>query len=332
MTKTIDIYAIGSALVDTEIRVTPEFLAANGIDKGVMTLVDEQRQDELVSALIKHHSHIDRACGGSACNSAVAAAEFGASVAFSGRVADDDDGALFAADLQDAGIRFHDVRASGDITGKCLVMVTPDADRTMNTFLGASVNHSLAEVDFEALAASNWLYLEGYLLTDQPRTDMVLEVVKFARDNGVKVALSLSDPFVVAVFETAIRQVIGAGVDLIFCNADEAKAFTKCESLDEAADALLHHCSAFAITDGANGALVGDLNSKEHVAGFPANAVDTNGAGDMFAGAFMSVLVTSGDKQAAASFGNRCAAQVVGKYGPRLSKAALQSLALQKPA
>lgn len=331
MTKTIDIYAIGSALVDTEIRVTPAFLADNGIEKGVMTLVDEQRQDDLVKALIKHHSHIDRACGGSACNTAVAAAEFGASVAFSGRVADDSDGALFAADLKAAGIQFHDVRAAGDITGKCLVMVTPDADRTMNTFLGASVKHSRTEIDFESLAASHWLYLEGYLLTDEPRTGMVLEAVQYARDHGVKVAVSLSDPFVVAVFEEAIRRVIGAGVDLIFCNADEAKAFTKCNSLDTAATALLEHCSAFAMTDGANGALVGDHSSQHHVEGFPANAVDTNGAGDMFAGAFMSVLVTSGDMVAAAKFGNRCAAQVVSKYGPRLSKEALQSLSLQKP-
>lgn len=332
MTKTLDIYAIGSALVDTEIRVTPAFLADNGIEKGVMTLVDEQRQDALVKALIKHHSHIDRACGGSACNSAVAAAEFGARVAFSGRVADDADGALFASDLRAAGIQFHDVRAPSDITGKCLVMVTPDADRTMNTFLGASVQHSRAEIDFDALAASHWMYLEGYLLTDEPRTEMVLEAVAFAREHGVKVALSLSDPFVVAVFEDAIRRVIGTGVDLIFCNADEAKAFTKCQTLETAASALLGHCAAFAITDGANGAWVGDHNQTHHVEGFSANAVDTNGAGDMFAGAFMSVLVANGDMVAAATFGNRCAAQLVAKYGPRLSKAALQSLALQMPA
>jgi sugar/nucleoside kinase (ribokinase family) len=211
-------------------------------------------------------------------------------------------------------------------------MVTPDADRTMNTFLGASVNHSLAEVDFDTLKDSQWLYLEGYLLTDEPRTQMVLEVVKFAREHGVKIALSLSDPFVVAVFESAIRQVIGDGIDLIFCNADEAKAFTQCDSLQDASHALLQHCRAFAITDGANGALVGDASEVHHVAGFPAEAVDTNGAGDMFAGAFMSVMVSSGDMRAAASFGNRCAAKVVAKYGPRLSKAALQSLSLQKPA
>ena len=332
MTKNFDIYAIGSALVDTEIRVTPEFLADHGIEKGVMTLVDEQRQDQLVSALIKHHSHIDRACGGSACNTAVAAAEFGASVAFSGRVANDEDGALFAADLQAAGVQFHDKRAPSDITGKCLVMVTPDADRTMNTFLGASVNHTQDEIDFEALASSSWLYLEGYLLTDEPRTNMVLKVVKYARQHGVKVALSLSDPFVVAVFEDAIRQVIGAGIDMIFCNGDEAKAFTKQDSLDAAAKVLLQDCDAYAITDGANGALVGNSSDAQQVEGFPANAVDTNGAGDMFAGAFMSVLVSSGDMRAAAEFGNRCAAKVVGQYGPRLSKAALQSLSLQKPA
>lgn len=331
MSQTIDIYAVGSAIVDTEVRVTTEFLAKNAIEKGVMTLVDEERQHTLMDAIVKHHSHIDRACGGSACNSAVAAAEFGAVVAFSGRVGDDADGALFASDLKAAGVQFHDKRASGDITGKCLVMVTPDADRTMNTFLGTSVVHSLEEVDFDALAQAKWLYLEGYLLTDQPRTDMVLALVKFARDNDVKIALSLSDPFVVAVFEAAIRQVLEGGIDLLFCNADEAKAFTQDNDLERAAQAMLNFSAVVAITDGARGALVAQASQVTHVAGFPANAVDTNGAGDMFAGAFLAAYVAGADTAAAASFGNRCAAKVVAKYGPRLSKAALQTLAAYKP-
>jgi sugar/nucleoside kinase (ribokinase family) len=331
MSRTIDIYAVGSAIVDTEVRVTPEFLTENGIDKGVMTLVDEARQHTLMEAIVKHHSHIDRACGGSGCNSAVAAAEFGATVAFSGRVGDDADGELFASDLKAAGIQFHDVRAPGAITGKCLVMVTPDADRTMNTFLGASQVHTLKEVDFDAFADSKWLYLEGYLLTDQPRTDMVIDVVKFARDNGVKIALSLSDPFVVAVFEASIRQVLEGGIDLLFCNADEAKAFTHCDDLAQAAQLMLEHSRVVAITDGANGALVADASGLTPVAGFAANAVDTNGAGDMFAGAFLAAYVAGADAAAAASFGNRCAAKVVGQYGPRLSKAALQTLAAYQP-
>lgn len=326
MTKQFNLYAMGSALVDTEVKVNPQFLAEQGIEKGVMTLVEEARQLALIAQLEKHNSHIDRACGGSACNSAVAASYFGAKVAFSGRVCADKDGELFAHDLAKAGIDFHDKRATDGVTGKCLVMVTPDADRTMNTYLGASMAHNEDDIDWEKLAASEWLYLEGYLLTDEPRTDMVVKAVQFARQNGVKVALSLSDPFVVAVFESALHKVIGDGVDLIFCNADEAKAFTKESSLDKAAFALRKYCHAFAITDGGHGALVGDNKSLSRVEGFEANAIDTNGAGDMFAGAFLAVLIRGGNQQQAASFANRCAAKVVAKYGPRLSKASHETL------
>ncbi len=331
MTKQYHIYAMGSALVDTEVKIDEAFLASEGIEKGVMTLVEEARQLSLISKLEKHHSHIDRACGGSACNSAVAASYFGAKVGFSGRVASDKDGELFASDLAAANIVFHDKRADSGVTGKCLVLVTPDADRTMNTYLGASMDHCEDDIDWDQLAASEWLYLEGYLLTDEPRTNMVVKAVNFAREHGVKVALSLSDPFVVAVFESALLQVIGDGIDLIFCNADEAKAFTKQDSLDKAAFELRKFCQSFAITDGANGALIGDQDSLSRVEGFATQAIDTNGAGDMFAGAYLAVIVTGGNEAAAASFANRCAAKVVAKYGPRLSKAAHETLLQYKP-
>jgi len=331
MTKQYQIYAMGSALVDTEVKIDEAFLAKEGIEKGVMTLVEEERQLALIATLEKHHSHIDRACGGSACNSAVAASYFGAKVGFSGRVAADKDGELFASDLASAGIAFHDKRAESGVTGKCLVLVTPDADRTMNTYLGASMNHSEEDIDWYQLAASEWLYLEGYLLTDEPRTEMVVKAVEFAREHGVKVALSLSDPFVVAVFENALHKVIGSGIDLIFCNADEAKAFTKQNALDKAAFELRKYCASFAITDGANGALVGDQDSLSRVEGVAAQAVDTNGAGDMFAGAYLSVVVSGGNQIKAAAFANRCAAKVVAKYGPRLSKAAHETLLQYKP-
>jgi len=313
-----DIYGIGAALVDTEVEVSDAFLTKAGIDKGVMTLVDEARQAELLGALSAETGSMLRKCGGSVCNSVVAASSLGAQAFFSGKVADDDDGQLYIDDLKEAGVDFHTAGQEPGITGKCLVMVTDDAERTMNTFLGASEDLSAREIDQAALVNSEWFYVEGYLVTDEARTAATKAAVELAKANGVKVAISLSDPFVVSVFGDALRQVIGGGVDLIFCNKDEAMAFTATETLDVAAESLKRYAKTFAITDGANGAITFDGTSLDYSHGVKAEAIDTNGAGDMFAGAFL-YAITSGRSYAwAASLANDCAARVVAQFGPRL--------------
>jgi sugar/nucleoside kinase (ribokinase family) len=315
---TYTIYGIGAALVDTEVEVSDAFLASAQIDKGVMTLVDEPRQAELLAALASENTHMLRKCGGSVCNSVVAASSLGAKTFFSGKVADDRDGQLYIDDLKDAGVDFHGAGQESGITGKCLVMVTDDAERTMNTFLGASEALSAREIDQAALVDSEWFYVEGYLVTDEARTLATKIAVETAKANNVKVAISLSDPFVVAVFGDALREVIGGGVDLIFCNKDEAMAFTGTESLESAAEALKRYTKTFAITDGANGAITFDGHTMNQSKGVEAKAIDTNGAGDMFAGAFL-YAITSGKRYAwAADLANDCAARVVAQFGPRL--------------
>ena len=315
---TYNIYGIGAALVDTEVEVSDAFLASAQIDKGVMTLVDEPRQTELLEALASENTHMLRKCGGSVCNSVVAASSLGAKTFFSGKVADDSDGQLYIDDLNDAGVAFHSAGQESGITGKCLVMVTEDAERTMNTFLGASEALSAREIDQAALVDSEWFYVEGYLVTDEARTLATKAAVETAKANNVKVAVSLSDPFVVAVFGDALRDVIGVGVDLIFCNKDEAMAFTGTDSLEAAAEALKRYTKTFAITDGANGAITFDGNTMNQSKGVDAKAIDTNGAGDMFAGAFL-YAITSGKSYAwAADLANDCAARVVAQFGPRL--------------
>ena len=313
-----NIYGIGAALVDTEVKVADAFLARANIEKGVMTLVDEVRQSELLAALASENSHLLRKCGGSVCNSVVAASSLGASAFFSGKVADDSDGELYIGDLNDAGVAFHSAGQESGITGKCLVMVTEDAERTMNTFLGASEALSEREIDQAALVDSEWFYVEGYLVTDEARTLATKAAVETAKANNVKVAVSLSDPFVVAVFGGALREVIGVGVDLIFCNKDEAMAFTGTDTLESAAESLKQYTKTFAITDGANGAITFDGVTMNQSKGVEAKAIDTNGAGDMFAGAFL-YAITSGQSYAwAADLANDCAARVVAQFGPRL--------------
>ena len=315
---TYNIYGIGAALVDTEVEVSDAFLSSASIDKGVMTLVDEARQSELLAALASENSHLVRKCGGSVCNSVVAASSLGAKTFFSGKVADDSGGTLYINDLKDAGVAFHAAGQESGITGKCLVMVTDDAERTMNTFLGASEALSGREIDQVALIDSEWFYVEGYLVTDEARTIATKTAVDLAKANGVKIAVSLSDPFVVAVFGDALREVIGSGVDLIFCNKDEAMAFTGTESFESAAEGLKQHTKTFAITDGAKGAMTFDGRSMHQSDGVEATAVDTNGAGDMFAGAFLYAITSGRDYAWAADLANDCAARVVAKFGPRL--------------
>ena len=316
--KKYQIYGIGAALVDTEVVVTDEFLNTQKIDKGVMTLVDEARQFELLGALNANSYQVKRSCGGSACNSIVAASCFGSDTFYSGKVADDDDGKFFVNDLQATGVDFHTAEAASGITGKCLVMVTDDAERTMNTFLGASLDLTSNEVDEQALIESDWLYLEGYLVTDESRTDVAVKAIEFAKANQLKISLSLSDPFVVQVFGDNLRKVIGDGVDLLFCNSDEARSFTNTHSTEAAAEQLKKYAKAFVITRGAGGSLSYDGKDLVQTAGVTANAVDTNGAGDMFAGSFLYALTSGYSYVWAAKFANAAASRVVSQFGPRI--------------
>jgi sugar/nucleoside kinase (ribokinase family) len=327
--KNYQIYGVGAALVDTEVVVTNEFLSTHKIDKGIMTLVDEERQFELLAALDSHH--VKRSCGGSACNTIVAASCFGSTGFYSAKVAADDDGRFFIEDLQATGVDFHNpaasantrasaasVSASATITGKCLVMVTDDAERTMNTFLGANLELTSNEIDEASLINSEWLYLEGYLVTDEARTNVAVQAMELAKANQVKTSLSLSDPFVVQVFGDNLRKVIGDGIDLLFCNSHEARSFTNTHSTEAAAEQLKKYAKTFVITRGAGGSLSYDGTDLVQTVGVSANAVDTNGAGDMFAGAFLYAINAGHNYAWAAKFANAASARVVSQFGPRI--------------
>ena len=321
-----DIYAIGAALVDTEVEVTDSFLIEHSIDKGVMTLVEQPRQAQLVNSLNQNGSRLLKQSGGSACNSVVAASQLGSKAYFGGKIADDDDGRLYADDLTQAGVSHAFLPTDHGVTGKCLVMVTSDAERTMNTYLGVSDEFSETEINQSALAKSEWLYVEGYLQTDDHRTAVVVSAVEFAKQQGVKVGLSLSDPFVAQLFSGNLKSVIGDGVDLIFCNKDEALAFTATDSVDQAGKELKAYATTFVITDGANGAIFFDGKSLVQVPGVKARAIDTNGAGDMFAGTFLYAITSGKSYQKAAELANQAAARVVERFGPRLEKADFEAL------
>ena len=315
-----DLYGIGAALLDTEIEVSDSDLQSLGVDKGVMTLVDDQRQQQLVDDLKDHLVTASHACGGSGANTVIASSYFGLKTFYSCKVAADDNGNFYRDNLAAAGVAYPQALHSADpgTTGKCLVLITPDAERSMNTFLGISAELSVAEVDVDAVAQSRWTYIEGYLVSSPTGRAAAIELRQQAEHHGVKTALSLSDPMMVQLFHDGLKEMLGDGVDLLFCNREEALKFSGTESLDEASQSLRQYCRAFAVTLGAEGALLWDGEREYRVAAPAVKAVDTNGAGDMFAGAFLYGINRGMRFEEAGELACSAAAQVVSQYGPRL--------------
>jgi sugar/nucleoside kinase (ribokinase family) len=316
--KRYKVYGIGAALVDTEIRVDDALLADLGVEKGLMTLVDRPRRAELLSALDGHLVAAHHASGGSAGNSMIATALFGGRCFMSCRVADDADGAIYLSDLEKAGVSYPPPVQAEVPTGKCLVLVTEDAERSMNTFLGASEGLSIEQLVPEAIADSEFLYIEGYLVSSETGLAAAVRARELAQAAGVPVAVSFSDPGMVQHFPEQFRQIVGDGVDLVFANDAEARSWTGKEDLTEVAAALRGTAERFAITRGAEGALCFDGKDMHEIPVHTVDAVDSNGAGDMFAGAFLYALTRGEDFPTAGRFASVAAGTVVSQWGPRL--------------
>jgi len=316
--KRFKVYGMGAALVDTEIEVDDAELAQLGVDKGLMTLVDQARRAELLAALDGHLEKASHASGGSAGNSVLAAALFGGRCFMSCRVADDEDGAIYLRDLDSAGISCPAPQSGPVPTGKCLVLVTPDAERSMNTFLGASEQLSVEQLDAAAIGDSEFLYIEGYLVTSPSGRAAAVRARQIAEEAGVPVALSLSDPGMVEHFREGLEEMIGPGVDLLFANDAEALGWSGTTDLETAVGALRGVARRMAITRGSEGALLFDGNRTHPVDPHRVTAVDSNGAGDMFAGAFLYALTRGEDFPTAGRFASLAAATVVSQWGPRL--------------
>ena len=313
------VYGLGNALVDTELRVDDAALVELGVEKGLMTLVDGARRGELLAALDGRLAMAHHASGGSAGNSLIAAARFGGRCYLSCRVADDADGEIYLADLEDAGVSYPPP-VHNETTGKCLVLVTPDAERSMNTFLGASERLSVDQLDASAIADSEYLYIEGYLVSSPTGLAAAVRAREIAQAAGVRVAVSFSDPGIVAHFMEEFRLIVGDGVDLVFANDAEAQCWTGTDSLEAAADAMRATARRFAITCGGDGAVCFDGQTLHRIPVHAVDAVDSNGAGDMFAGAFLYALTRGEDVPTAGRFASHAAGVVVSQWGPRLAR------------
>jgi sugar/nucleoside kinase (ribokinase family) len=312
------VYGMGNAIVDMVTEVDYDFFVEHNVEKGVMTLVDEKRQMELIGGINMQKSKMTG--GGSAANTVVAVNQFGGKSFYSLLVARDDFGKFFLDDLKHNGVntnlRFED--CSPGHTGRCLVMTTPDASRTMNTFLGVSSFLSSHQLDEESIKNSTYLYLEGYLVASPKGHDAMKEAKKIAEQNKVNVALTFSDPSMVKYFSKQMAEIVGASVDLLFCNDEEALIFTGSSSMNEAREKLRAVAKKFVITLGANGALIFDGDTFINIEPYKVEAVDTNGAGDMFSGAFLYGITHQHSFAEAGKLASLASSKVVTQFGPRL--------------
>lgn len=315
-----DIYGIGNALVDIVTEVKDDFLKMHEVEKGLMTLVDAERQFQLVEAIDMHNAMMQ--CGGSAANTVIAASQFGATSFYSCLVANDEMGHFYMQDLHDNGVTSNlaATHLPEGITGKCLVMTTPDANRTMNTFLGITSSFSKDQIREDALRQSKYLYMEGYLVTSDNGRESMITARDIARNAGVKTALTFSDPSMVKYFNEQMHEVAEGGVDLIFCNEEEAMLFAGSEEISEARETLKQYAKKFAITQGANGAILWDGDTYIDIEPYPVKALDTNGAGDMFAGAFLYGITHGHSFVEAGKIASLASSRIVSQYGPRLKK------------
>ena len=317
MTK-YDVYALGNALLDIEFEVSPEVLQNLGIDKGVMTLLDRDSQDKIVSNLAQHDQK--RSCGGSAANTSIAVSQFGGKAFYSCKVADDEQGKFYTQDLIDCGVatNLESHSPESGVTGKCLVFVTPDADRTMNTFLGISGEFSNEELVTEAIENAKYTYIEGYLVSSDSSKAAAIEAREIAKQAGNKVAFTLADLNMVKFFKQGLLEIIGDGVDFLFANEGEAMLMAETEDFATAVDYLKTLAQGFAITRGAKGSVIFDGQQLIEIEPFPVEAIDTVGAGDMYAGAFLYGITNGMNYSQAGKLASLASSKIVTTLGARL--------------
>ena len=314
-----DLYAIGNALVDSEYVVNDAFLAKQNIAKGQMTLIDQAQQQGLIAALQAEFSCAKRASGGSAANSVIAFAALGGSAFYACKVAKDNNGDFYLHDLRAAGVSApHHAQVEQGITGTCVVMVTPDSERTMHTFLGITAELSPQELDLDALNQARYLYIEGYLATSPSARHAVATARALAKAQNIKTALTFSDPAMVQYARDGLTEMLEDGVDILFCNEHEAKLWANTDNLAQAIQALHQLSPLLAITCGDKGAIISNKGQQITIAPFPVTALDSNGAGDAFAGAFLYGLSQHWSLADCGRLASRIAAQVVSQFGPRL--------------
>ena len=327
MTELYDVAAIGNAIVDVIAPATDDFLTQQGMDKGAMMLVDEQRSAALYAAM---QAGLE-ASGGSAANTVAGLASFGGRGAFLGKVADDHLGKVFTHDMRAIGAHFDTPPLlNGKATAVSMINVTPDGERTMSTFLGASTEFAAEDIDAAIVEAAKIVYLEGYLFDAEAARRAFAKAAALAHGAGRMIAITLSDGFVVERHREALLGFLETQVDLVFANATEVASLFQTDDFDAAVNALRSKVKIAAVTRSAQGSVIVAGGETFEVSAFPVEkVVDTTGAGDQYAAGFMYGLANGRPLNVCGQLGSLAAAEVISHYGPR-PQVSLKDLAASK--
>lgn len=310
-----DVVGIGNAIVDIISRCDDAFLTTHNLPKGHMRLIDADEADRLYSAM----GPATEMSGGSAANTCAGLASLGAKVGFIGKVASDQFGKIFSHDIRSIGVTYETPLADDAApTARCLVLVTPDGERTMSTYLGASTELGNGEIDPSVIQSARITYLEGYLFDPPEAKAAFHEAARYAAEAGRKVALSLSDKFCVERHRAAFRSLIQGGVDVLFGNEEEICALYETERLEDALAVLRHECALAAVTRSAKGSLILHGEQTLEIPAAPVEHVeDTTGAGDLYAAGFLFGLARGLDLRTCGHLASLAAGEIISHLGAR---------------
>jgi sugar/nucleoside kinase (ribokinase family) len=310
-----DVLGVGNAIVDVLANADDRFLQENELTKGAMTLIDAARAEALYAKM----TDTIECSGGSAGNTMAGIASFGGRAGYIGKVNDDRLGRIFGDDIRKVGVGYETSPApDGPPTGRCLVLVTPDAQRTMQTFLGASATLTPDDIDPDVVSAAQITYLEGYLWDPPPAKEAFIKAAGIAHAAGRQVALSLSDSFCVDRHREEFRRLIEEHVDVVFANEDEILSLYQTSDFEEAAEALQGHCDVAAVTRGASGSVILAPDERLAVEAVAlGKVVDTTGAGDLFAAGFLFGMTRARDLAECGRLGSLAAGEIIRHVGAR---------------
>ncbi|MEO0653706.1 MAG: adenosine kinase [Pseudomonadota bacterium] len=314
--KDLHVVGIGNAMVDILASAEDQFLHDSGVEKGIMQLIDMDRAVELYASI----GPAREISGGSAANSIAAIAQLGGRTAYVGKVKDDQLGAIFAHDLRAQGAIYETHLAPKDHrdeTGRCIVLVTPDGERSMNTYLGVTEHLSPSDIDEDQIARAEWIYLEGYRFDGPESHEAFARAISVAKRTEGRVALTLSDPFCVERHRDAFRRMITADVDLLFANRAEVMSMYQTEDFEAALAQGAEDVETLAATEGEKGAHILSGDQRWHAPAMPVQIVDATGAGDLFAGAFLWAITHGHDLETAGQMGCVAASEVISHIGAR---------------
>lgn len=312
----LDVYGVGNALVDIQAHVSDEFLVEIDYAKGVMTLVGEPTQRDVLRRL--DGKSVTRCAGGSAANTIVGIAQFGGRAGYCGKVGDDATGRFFLEDLRQLGVRIEAPPVAGQMNGTCVILITADAQRTMLTNLSVSATLAPEDIREEELRHAKYVYIEGYLFAGEPTRSAALRAIELAKRHGVKVAFTVSDPFLIQYHRDEFWKLIEGPVDLLFCNLDESRALTGLHDPIECAREIHRHAENVALTMGGEGSVLMHNGEVIPIESIPVQAVDTTGAGDMYAAGILYGITNGLTWKQSGRLASHAAARVVSQLGARL--------------